>query len=239
MKYIKNLYVITPFKGNDIVRLKTTILSLKKLKVGFNINHLVIYYDSKFASIEKIKSFKNTKTYNLLPIEIKKQGIYTAINQGLDYLRNDDSYIVLGSGDILELENNKKICLLKEDITLLNYKLSNNKKTKLFRNKFSGMPYCHNAIIFKNNSLRYSTKYKISSDYEYFMNYIKTKKIELENCKNKINYEIKMIFEAELGISSNSIFRKNFENLLICFKYFGLKGVFLNLINKLFNIFFK
>jgi len=48
-----------------------------------------------------------------------------------------------------------------------------------------------------------------------------------------------MIFEAELGISSNSIFRKNFENLLICFKYFGLKGVFFNLINKLFNIFFK
>ena len=71
------------------------------------------------------------------------------------------------------------------------------------------------------------------------MNYLKTKKIELENCKNKINYEIMMIFEAELGISSNSIFRKNFENLLICFKYFGLKGVFFNLINKLFNIFFK
>ena len=139
----------------------------------------------------------------------------------------------------MELENNKKICILKEDITLLNYKLSNNKKIKLFRNKFSGMPYCHNAIIFKNNSLRYSTKYKISSDYEYFMNYLKTKKIALENCKNKINYEIMMIFEAELGISSNSIFRKNFENLLICFKYFGLKGVFFNLINKLFNIFFK
>ena len=139
----------------------------------------------------------------------------------------------------MKLENNKKIYLLKEDITLLNYKLSNNKKIKLFRNKFSGMPYCHNAIIFKNNSLRYSKKYKISSDYEYFMNYLKTKKIDLENCKNKINYEIMMIFEAELGISSNSIFRKNFENLLISFKYFGLKGVFLNLIDKLFNIFFK
>ena len=239
MNYIKNLYVITPFKGNDIKRLKTTIFSLKKLKVGFSVNHLVIHYNSKFEIIEKIKSFKKTKTYNLIPIVIKKPGIYIAINQGLDYLRNDDSYIVLGSGDILKLENNKKIYLLKEDITLLNYKLSNNKKIKLFRNKFSGMPYCHNAIIFKNNSLRYSKKYKISSDYEYFMNYIKTKNIDLENCKNKINYEIKMIFEAELGISSNSIFRKNFENLLICFKYFGLKGVFFNLINKIFNIFFK
>ena len=63
MNYIKNLYVITPFKGNDIERLKATIFSLKKLKVGFNINHLVIHYNSKFESIKKIKSLKNTKTY--------------------------------------------------------------------------------------------------------------------------------------------------------------------------------
>ena len=239
MNYIKQLYVITPFKGNNIERLKVTIYSLKQLKVGFNINHLVIHYNSKFEIIEKIKSIKNTKKYNLWPISIKKPGIYSAINKGLDYLSKDHSYIVLGSGDILKLVNNKQLNLLKEDMTLINYELSSKNKTKLFRNKYLGMPYCHNAIIFKKNSLRYSTKYKISSDYEYFLNYIKTEKIDLQKSNNNINYQIKMIFESELGISSNSIFRKNFENLLICFNYFGLKGVLLNLINNIFKIFLK
>jgi len=237
MNYIKDLYIITPFKGNNIKRLKETIESLKKLKVGFKVTHLLIHYSSKLEIIENLKSFNKTKTYDLLTYSIKKPGIYNAINKGLDNIRIDDSYLVLGSGDILKSENNQKINLLNENIIFINYKLSNNIKTKLFRNKYLGMPYCHNAIIFKNNYLRYSTKYKISSDYEYFMNYIRINKINLEKCKNNINYQINLIFEAESGISSNSIFRKNFENLLICFRYFGLKGIFINLINKILKIF--
>ena len=238
MKNIKKLYIITPFKGNNIQRLKLTVDSLKKLKVDFKINHLLIHFKSKIENIEKIKSIGNSEKYTLVTIGTNKPGIYSAINLGLDHLRKDNSYIVLGSGDILKLKKNLITNIKKEEISFINYELSNKKKTKLFRNKYLGMPYCHNAIIFKNNHLRYSTKYKISADYEYFINYIKEKKLNFNNFEKNINYELKMIFESELGISSNSVVKKNFENLQICFKHFGIKGIFLNLIHNIIRLFF-
>ena len=72
------------------------------------------------------------------------------------------------------------------------------------------MPYCHNAIIFKNNNLRYSLKYKISSDYDYFLKYIKRNSIIIEEKQMRLE-GLEVIFESEKGISSKSIFRKTLK----------------------------
>ena len=89
------------------------------------------------------------------------------------------------------------------------------------------MPYCHNAIIFKNNGLRYNSNYKISSDYEYFIKYLEKESISFNQINNYLldNF-IYTIFESEEGISSRSKFTKYYENLQICFKNFGIYGLF-------------
>ena len=86
------------------------------------------------------------------------------------------------------------------------------------------MPYCHNAIIFKYNLLQYSNKYSICSDYDYFLKYLKKENIKVHD-KNNYSNEINIIFEAENGISSKSLIKKNFQNLSILFKNFGFKYI--------------
>ena len=58
--------------------------------------------------------------------------------------------MVLGEGDIKQKTNNLKYGT--HPMKILDYKLKNNNKViNTFRNLYQGMPYCHNAIIFKNN----------------------------------------------------------------------------------------
>ena len=122
------------------------------------------------------------------------------------YKQNLNINIVIGAGDLIFFNSQKKIEIDK--LLMCKYKLSNQKNLiNSLRNIYSGMPYCHNAIIFKVNNLRYSNKYSISSDYDYFLKFISYERINI--IKNSyINNKIKVVFEAEDGVSSNSIFKK-------------------------------
>lgn len=235
MKFLRNLYIITPLKGNDIASLERTMKSIKNSFIEIKIIHIVVYFQTDLSNISLIEINKNNdkSSYNLRTMEIKKPGIYTAINCALDTIKNNNFYLVLGSGDIIKSINNKKISIIQENIILLNYELSSLNKIILIRDKYSGMPYCHNAIIFKNSNLRYSNNYSISSDYEYFLNYLNKYQIKLKNFSKYINYDFKLIFESKIGVSSNSKIRKNYENIIICFKFFGLKGILNFIKNKI------
>ncbi len=238
MKFLRKLYIITPFKGNDIASLESTIKSIKNSFIEIKIIHIVVYFQTNLSNISLIEINKNNDkcSYKLLTMEIKKPGIYTAINFALDTIKNNNFYLVLGSGDIIESTNNKKISIIQENIILFNYELSSLEKINLIRDKYAGMPYCHNAIIFKNNNLRYSNNYSISADYEYFLNYLNKYQIKLINLSKYVNYDFKLIFESKIGLSSNSTIKKNFENIIICFKFFGLKGI-INFIKNKINYF--
>ena len=244
MKFLEKLFIVTPFKGNDIEGLESTIKSIKSSLREIKIIHLVIYFQTSKKNISKIKIKNNIykNSYHLIAIAAEKPGIYNAINVALDKIKNNDFYMVLGSGDTIESFKNKQIPILQENIILFDYELSSLNKINLIRDKYLGMPYCHNAIIFKNNSLRYSKDYLISSDYEYFLKYLNKFKIKLENFTNYINYDFKVIFESNIGLSSNSKIRKNLENLIICFKFFGYRGIknfIIKNLNKTINKFLK
>ena len=239
MIFIKNLYIITPFKGNNIKKLKRTVSAIKKLNFSSKIIHLIISYKTKSFKLYEIKNMVYLPNYEIITISIKESGIYNAINKGLDLIGDNSFYIVLGSGDLIKSINNKEIRIKQEEITFLNYSLSSKKKVKLLRDIYSGMPYCHNAIIFKNSKLRYSNNYRISSDYEYFLNYLINCKFKLEELNINIKSEFKIIFESEDGISSKSRFRKNIENLLICYKFFGIKGIIRNILNNFIKVLFS
>ena len=91
----------------------------------------------------------------------------------MDIIKKESYYIVIGAGDLIFFNDIKKIEI--SNLLMCQYKLSNsNLNINSLRNLYSGMPYCHNAIIFKLNTLRYSNKYPICGDYDYFLKFIKT-----------------------------------------------------------------
>ena len=227
---VENLTIITPFKDENNVKLEKTISCLYNQKINLSITHLILYdYSCNISQIEK--KFLSKKNYFIRFVSTNKKGIYAAINKGLDLIKKESYYIVIGAGDLIFFNDIKKIEII--NLLMCQYKLSNsNLNINSLRNLYSGMPYCHNAIIFKLNNLRYSNKYPICGDYDYFLKFINQERINLS--KNEyFNNKISIIFESESGISSKSIFKKNFENLLIIYENLRVKYILVYLLLKI------
>ncbi len=218
---IKDLTIITPFKDENNTRLEKTISCIYNQNINISITQLILY-DCSCKSISEIeKKFPSKKNFFLRLVSVNKKGIYIAINKGLDLIKKESYYIVLGAGDLIFFNDIKKIEI--NNILMCQYQLSNaNQNINSLRNLYAGMPYCHNAIIFKLNNLRYSNKYLICGDYDYFLKFLKFEKINLSK-NDYFNEQILIIFESESGVSSKSFFKKNYENLYIIFENLGLK----------------
>ena len=218
---IKDLTIITPFKDENNTRLVKTISCLYNQNLNISITQLILYDYSCKNIYDVEKKYPSKKNYFLRFVSINKKGIYRAINQGMDLMKKESYYIVLGAGDLIYFNDIKTIEI--NNILLCQYQLSNtNQKINSLRNLYAGMPYCHNAIIFKLNTQRYSNKYLICGDYDYFLKFLKYEKINLSK-NDYFNDQISIIFESENGVSSKSIFKKNYENLNIIFENLGFK----------------
>lgn len=226
---LNELFIISPFKGKSINELKKTIYSLQKNKKYINFNHKIIYDKTSKESIKGI-NVKNLTTplYNLKTYEINENGIYNAINFGLNKIPLNSFYIVLGAGDLIKDVRGKISLKRKCKIILFPYILSSgvreyNSSLRPFK---SGMPYCHNAMAFRNNGIKYNTNYSISADYDYFLNYLNFYKLNKKEISNEIQENLKVEFESSTGLSSKSKLKKNFQNILIIYKKFGMFGIF-------------
>ena len=136
--------------------------------------------------------------------------------------------MVLGAGDLIKevcgnisLKNNCKIIIFPYILS------SGEKKYQSSLRAFkSGMPYCHNAMAFLNNGIKYNNKYSISADYDYFFNYLCFYKLNKKEISNELQENLKVEFESSLGLSSKSKLKKNIQNILIIYKKFRIFGVF-------------
>ena len=247
-KLLNKLYIITPFKDNNLKLLKKTIKSLSNKKTNFSIFQLIIYDKSCSKLIAKYKTdcqIKDNKTHYFNKfIQAKSAGIYSSINEGLNLIPINSYYMVVGAGDLfikiissLELPENK--------IIFFPYKLSNsmdNKYIKEIRSIFIGMPYCHNAIAYLNDGTKYESNYKISADYYHFLKYIKNHNLTKQKILQSFQESIFIEFESKYGLSSKSIISRNIENIKIIYKFFGLAKIFLyfwHTFKKVINIFWK
>ena len=148
---ISTLYVITPFKDNSIADLRNSVRSLANQKY-INIKHILIIDETCFKNTENFFKSIGSKfiKYSYILKPSISRGIYSSINQGLDLINNFDPYLVLGAGDVLKLKDTINLNS-SHQIYKFPYCLSSNKKGLIFkfRPKFTGMPYCHNALIFR------------------------------------------------------------------------------------------
>ena len=228
---ISTLYVITPFKDNSIADLRNSVRSLANQKY-INIKHILIIDETCFKNTENFFKSIGSKfiKYSYILKPSISRGIYSSINQGLDLINNFDPYLVLGAGDVLKLKDTINLNS-SHQIYKFPYCLSSNKKGLIFkfRPKFTGMPYCHNALIFRKNNIRYNQLYSLSADYDYYLRYIENL-LPLKDNSNKkelmqnINTGF-VIYESQKGISSKKKFTVHRQNLLIIFKRFSILGL--------------
>ena len=219
--------IITPYKSNKIDLLEKSVQKLAYQKI-INIYHIIVcdesckgLVDSYFEKIKiEISSF-----YKFIILKVNKKGIYNAINFGLNILEDNSLYLVLGAGDIIYFKS-KFVFNQNNDIFLIPYSTTElpQKTFSKIANLYNGIPYCHNAIIFRKNKIRYSAKFHISADYLYFIEYVNYLGL-VGNLNIELINSFKVLVETKTGISSNNWLLKNLENLKILYYFFSLKGI--------------
>ena len=140
----------------------------------------VIIVDGKSTdgTINEIKKIKNKKFQFIID---KDKGIYDAMNKGVSKC-SGKWVIFLNSGDmffnknVLKKISKKKISqadILFGDTIIQNKYFNYNSKAKTFTKETFLMPFCHQSSLVKRNLLmkyRFDLKYKISSDFNFFIN---------------------------------------------------------------------
>ena len=232
------LNIITPFKNDSLVDLKKSVEHLLAQRFIL-IKHIIVCDTSAYQLTKNYfeSNINETKNYNYLLLVAQKRGIYSSINLGLDVLEESEPYLVLGAGDIFNIYS--KVNLEKEiNIFHIPYLLSSKKETliKRFRSILMGMPYCHNALIFRKNYLKYDQKYFVSADYDYYLNFISI----ITNSSIILNQDkliplvegCMVVFDDQNGLSSKNKRIVHLQNLLIIFRKYFLLGsiiyIFLN-----------
>ena len=199
-----------------------------------NVEYIIIDGGSSDGTLDIIRKYEHAIDYW---VSEKDKGIYGAMNKGcmlalgdgINFLNAGDWY----NGDVINSEI-KIPSLVPVKFTV------KNKNKKFTRKKVAwlGMPYCHQGIFFKNRKKLYLELYKISSDYQYFLDH----EDDMKFLKVQANGDASFIVYDKSGVSSVNKRLRNLETLKIIednfpkYKYFiawlflKFKGLFYKLI---------
>ena len=162
---------------------------------------------------------KKLNDFNLKSISEKDEGIYDAMNKGIDN-STGEWIIFLNSGDIFYnkeiLRNISKKQVENYDILFGDTVVNNNYfkyliKSKKFSKNTYLMPFSHQSTFVKRkliNKIKFDLKYKISSDFNFFMQCFK---------QNKNFFNLNMVVAETIsgGLSDKNRNRVFDENLKI------------------------
>ncbi|MDA7472644.1 glycosyltransferase [Candidatus Pelagibacter ubique] len=222
----KPLITIITVVYNNQKDIEETILSVINQSYD-NIEYLIIDGGSEDNTVDIIKKYDNSIDYW---ISEKDNGIYDAMNKGCR-LATGAGLCFLNSGDkfVGDVFNNR----LKLPF-LIPCKIKENEKKILDKNLLdgkSGMPTSHQAMVFLNKRLLYNLKYKISSDYDFFIRHGVFLNINLDN-PGYVLYDNK-------GMSKKNFLLRDYETILILYKYYGLYASIVFLITQILKFFKK
>ena len=222
----KPLITIITVVYNNQEDIEETILSVINQSYD-NIEYLIIDGGSSDNTVDIIKKYNNSIDYW---ISEKDNGIYDAMNKGcrlatgagLCFLNSGDKFV----GDVFDSRLKLPFlipCKIKEnEKKILDKKLLDGK---------SGMPTSHQAMVFLNKRLLYNLKYKISSDYDFFIRHGVFLNINLDN-PGYVLYDNK-------GVSKFFFLLRDYETILILYKYYGLYASIVFLITQILKFFKK
>lgn len=211
---------------NSKFNLIKTISSVQQQTYLF-LDHIIIDGLSTDNTVEIIPKAPLKK---ILFVSESDNGIYDAFNKGIKR-SNADYLIFLGAGDIfannnivkniVEIINKNDPDIIYSDLNFYKNEYNNisrvwkSKSFKFYKLYLGWMPP-HCTVFFKRNTcfnkISFSTKYKISSDYDLLVKLIKTKKLRIHY------YESVTVFMQDGGISNHgfiNFFRKLCEDYKI------------------------
>lgn len=238
------LSIITITFNNKQGLLKTLKSINYKISKSFEI--IIIDNNSTDGTREIVENFKN-KLKNIIHIEEPDQGIYDAMNKGIDQASGE--YIIfMNAGDNFfektSLDHIISTCEKKKyDFIYGNYfdeKSSRFKKAKSLEYLSSGMITSHQAMIYNlglinENNIKYNVDYSIAADFLFTYEYLRHSRsdyyLDLTVASfekpNKSRFTIKSLLE------NHKVRRKHFENSLIIDLQITLLHLIKNIIVKI------
>ena len=216
-----NITIITVV-FNRFNTIEKTIKSVLNQSYNF-IDYIIIDGNSNDGTIEIINKYKSKLKYF---ISEKDNGIYEAMNKGLNLVHDDDSLILFLNADDYLIDNN----IISHFADFYNgfdfiygkVKYQNDKKFVIngkiesFESLYKGMIQ-HQATFCKKRVFKilgnFDTNYKITADYNFAIKVFKS--------NFRISYYNKIISVMKMGgVSSNQAFKMHLEKLsIIKFQY--------------------
>ena len=178
--------IIIPTFNSEKTIEKTLVGILRQNFTNYEI--LIIDNKSNDATLDIVKKYNSVHRIKIF--SKKDKGMYYAINDGIEkakgkyltYCNSDDYYI---SKNLL-LDLHKKIRQCEYDLIVLGGTYYGINKKKYIRPKkitlndylFLGMPGLQPGLFWKKRKIKFNTKYKVSSDYDFFLSFYKNKKFK-------------------------------------------------------------
>lgn len=156
---LKKLSVIT-ICYNDLSGLKATYRSLHSSIDS--VDWIVIDGGSNDGTLKFLNSIKSKTAYMCSESD---NGIYDAMNKGLDKVKSE-LVLFLNSGDVLKqglLSEVVDTCLLPVEF----YSKAGKLVQRRVKYRITGMPYCHQGIVYPVSELRYEERFSIAADFMY------------------------------------------------------------------------
>ena len=196
---------------NDKDGIRKTIESvINQKKIHNNIEYIVIDGKSEDGTLDVIKNYSNHIDYFISEVDY---GIYDAMNKGIR-LCSGDALLFLNAGDffvgnVLEYVEDFP-CFLKVKYQNLFGNLIDRPLFKVT----SGIPNCHQGIIFENKNIYYNTSYSYCADYDFYIRHGYGSILKFVHSDGYILFD-------HSGISSKRIKERDRESFSIRRKHFG------------------
>lgn len=196
---------------NDLSGLIKTVESVaNQKKINPDIEYIVVDGGSTDGSVDIITS--NLGVIDKYVSE-PDRGIYDAMNKGLNLARGT-SLLFLNAGDYFvgEVLLPHIVAPIFLPVKYVDY--LGRFRLRPIESIFTGIPNCHQGILFENKSVVYDLQYKICADYKYFIEHGYGNKLLMADVNG-------YVFFDNNGINGRNVQIRDQEILNIRIKYFG------------------
>jgi glycosyltransferase involved in cell wall biosynthesis len=217
---------------NNAAGLNKTISNIEKVKARTNSSIELIVIDGG-STDDSVNFIKNNSTIINKWVSEKDEGIFNAMNKGID-LASNDWLVFMNSGDTFFDENILSIFQSQNIDDSINFVYGNkieSGKVCFAQNidllNVGVIHACHQSMFFKRKlNIKYSKNTKLYGDYGYVIDHVKPN-------PESIYYLNHIISETEPdGVGSNVSFRKRYEKYQQVISRFGLVGFMLSIFHR-------
>lgn len=174
-----------------------------------NIEYIVVDGDSNDGTKELLKEYES---YINFWISEKDTGIYNAMNKALKYI-NGSCHLFLNAGDVIVGDLFDKSIKSPSYLPVFYKNFWGKFKQIKSGNYKLRLPNNHQGIIFESKGIKYSEKYSISDDYQYYLDH-GYRKLKFAKTNGFIYFD-------NNGINKKFIGKRNWEVSEIIRKNFG------------------